>query len=416
MALRAACTAICALLATVAGAQVQPGDVVTKATVDRVADLVSPGVRWCIEHGMEMRIVPARPVELDHAYREATEKHAGQTRLSPDGRALVGYVAGLPFPVIDPNDPQVARKIMWNYEHRPFYTDDLDARDFDADTGSIDKGPMEVERHYLIDHLRVLYFTGRLYVDPAPVLPGEAGVRLKFSLHPLLEPFDLKGAGFSSVRYLDPDRQDDTWLYLPELRRVRRLSSAARSDALLGQDTDVDSYGGYAGQIPWFEWKFLGQKTVLASFHAQHFPVQYCPGGADFVFCDDWELRDVYVVEGTPLDPQYAFGKRVLFIDKQTFFIVYSDMYDRRGELWKVWINEYGFRRRARPEAGIEYADEMPFNHSVSMVDMQLEHATRVALPSATFPGEEGWYFNQGEKTGLTEKFFTIAHLIETGH
>jgi len=50
------------------------------------------------------------------------------------------------------------------------------------------------------------------------------------------------------------------------------------------------------------------------------------------------------------------------------------------------------------------------------MVDMQLEHATRVALPSATFPGEEGWYFNQGEKTGLTEKFFTIAHLIETGH
>jgi hypothetical protein len=81
-----------------------------------------------------------------------------------------------------------------------------------------------------------------------------------------------------------------------------------------------------------------------------------------------------------------------------------------------VWINEYGFRHRARADAGIEYADEMPFNHSVSMVDVQLEHATRVALPSATFPGEQGWYFNQGEKTGLSEKFFTIAHLIETGH
>ena len=196
---------------------------------------------------MQMRIVAPRAIEND-AYRLATEKYAGQTRLSPDGRSLIGYTAGLPFPVIDANDPHVARKIMWNYEHRPFFNDDLDARNFDADTGPVGDEPMQVERHYLTDHLRVLFYTGRLYIDPKPELPTEPGVRLKFSLHPLLEPFDLKGAGFSSVRYLDPDRQDDTWLYLPQLRRVRRLSSAARSDALLGQDTDVDSYGGYAGQ------------------------------------------------------------------------------------------------------------------------------------------------------------------------
>ena len=412
------CTLIAAaiLLAGAARADVQPGDVVTKANVDAVSDLVSPGIRWCLEHGMQMRIIANRTIELDHAYREATEKHAGQTRLSPDGRSLVGYVAGLPFPFIDPNDPQVARKIMWNYDHRPFLTDDLDARNFDADTGQLDDAePMAVERHYLIDHLRVLFFTGRLYVDPTPLLPSEPGVRLKFSLHPLLEPFDLKGAGFSSVRYLDPDRQDDTWLYLPQLRRVRRLSSAARSDALLGQDTDVDSYGGYAGQVAWFDWKFLGEKTVLASFHAEHFPVQYCPGSGDFVFCDNWEPRSVYVVEGTPLDPQYAFGKRVLFIDKQTFFIAYSDMYDRRMELWKVWVNQYGFRSRAWPDAGIAYPDEMPFNHSVSMVDVQLAHATRVALPSATFPGEQGWYFNQGEQTGVMEDWFTVAALVAAG-
>jgi hypothetical protein len=406
----------CALFTEPGVAEVQPGDVVTKANATAVADLVSPGIRWCLEHGMQMRIVANREVALNDAYREATERYAGQTQLAPDGRSLLGYVAGLPFPVIDPNDPQVARKIMWNYEHRPFYTDDLDARNFDADTGSISDQPMAVERHYMIDHLRALFYNGRLYVDPKPVLPTEPGVRLKFSLHPLLEPFDLKGAGFSSVRYLDPDRQDDTWLYLPQLRRVRRLSSAARSDALLGQDTDVDSYGGYAGQVPWFEWRFLGEKTVLASFHAQHFPVQYCPGGGDFVFCDDWEPREVYVIEGTPLSPQYSFGKRVLFVDKQTFFIAYSDMYDRAMQLWKVWINAYGFRRRASADAGIEYPDEMPFNPGVSMVDVQLEHATRVALPSAKFPGEQGWYFNQGEKTGLTEQFFTIAHMIETSH
>jgi hypothetical protein len=48
---------------------------------------------------------------------------------------------------------------------------------------------------------------------------------------------------------------------------VRRLSTAQRSDALFGQDTDVDSYYGYAGHIAWMEWKFLGEKEVLGAFH-----------------------------------------------------------------------------------------------------------------------------------------------------
>jgi hypothetical protein len=30
--------------------------------------------------------------------------------------------------------------------------------------------------------------------------------------------------------------------------------------------------------------------------------------------------------------------------------------------------------------------------------------------------GEQGWYFNQGAKSGTSEEFFTVAHLIETGH
>ncbi len=58
----------------------------------------------------------------------------------------------------------------------------------------------------------------------------------------------------------------------------------------------------------------------------------------------------------------------------------------------------------------------MPFTHSITMVDMQLKHATRAALPSPKYAGEQGWYYNQGDKTGLTEEFFTIAHLIESGH
>ena len=44
----------------------------------------------------------------------------------------------------------------------------------------------------------------------------------------LIEPFDLKGVGFTYNRYLDPARQDDSWLYYPLLKRARRLSTAQR--------------------------------------------------------------------------------------------------------------------------------------------------------------------------------------------
>jgi len=403
-------------LATPARAEVQPGDVITKDNVDKAKDLISPGVEWCVKHGMKMKIVPYKKVEWNKAFREATEKYGGQTKLAPDGRSLVGHVAGLPFPTLDPNDPQIALKIMWNFEYKPYATDDEDLRNFDADTGPVTDGPMQVERHFLLDHLRSLWYTGRIYVDPVPELPNPDGVRAKSSLHPILEPFDLKGVGETGIRYLSPDRQDDTWLYLPSLRRVRRLSSAQRSDALFGQDTDVDSYGGYAGQIAWFEWKFLGEKEVLASFHAEEYPVKYCEGGGDFIFCDTWEKRKVYVVEGTPKLPQYAYGKRLIFIDKESYLIAYSDIFDRSLHLWKVWVNQWSFKKRATSSYGIEYSDEMPFQPSITMVDMQLTHATKAALPSAKYPGEQGWYYNQGAKEGLSEEFFTIAHLIESSH
>jgi hypothetical protein len=398
-------------------ADVQPGDVITKDNVDKAKDLISPGVEWCVRHGMKMNVIPYKKIEWNKPYREATEKYAGQTKLAPDGRTLEGYVAGMPFPNLDPNDPQLALKIMWNYEYKPYVSDDEDLRNFDADTGPVGDGaPMQVERHFLLDHLRSLAYNARLYVDPKPERPNPDGVRGKSSLHPILEPFDLKGVGLTSIRYLSPDRQDDTWLYLPSLRRVRRLSSSQRSDALFGQDTDVDSYGGYAGQIPWSDWKFLGEKEILASFHSQAFPVKYCEGGGDFIFCDSWEKRKVYVLEGVSKLPQYAYGKRLLFVDKETFYIAYSDIFDRSGQLWKVWVNQWSFKKRATPSYGIEYEDEMPFQPSITMVDMQLNHATKAALPSSKYPGEQGWYFNQGDKAGISEEFFTIAHLIESGH
>lgn len=412
------------LVATGVRADVQPGDTVTKTNLDKVKELISPGVEWCVQHGMTMKIKAPRDVQLPKRYVEATEKYAGQVKLAQNGLKIENYVAGMPFPNVDPNDPQAAIKIMWNYEYRPFFIDDFREGDFGSYTGpmSYDK-PMTTERALWIGDIRRLYYNGRLYVDPKPELPNPEGVRYKESLHPIMSPFDLKGIGLLDFRYIDAARQDDTWLYLPQLRRVRRLSSAQRSDALFGQDADADSFFGYSGHIAWMEWKLLGVKEVLGALHTENWPLKQCPGGADFIFCDAWEKRPVYVIEGVSKLPQYAFSKRVLYIDRQAWVTLYEDMYDRPGQLWKTWIDMFDYKKKAFDGARFTYEDEMPFYAGGSVIDTQLNHATYFPHPDPTSSDKECLYFNQGPNgtspvapLGATENFFTIAHLIESGH
>jgi hypothetical protein len=391
------------------------GDVVSKDNVDQFTEILSPGLEWGVRYAFRMNVVEPKHIEMPRRYREATEKYSGQVQLGPGGTTLRNYVAGMPFPQIDPNDPDVAMKIMWNFYYSFRITDDFSEYLFEADTGPVGPGqPIRVERHYIIDSLRRLNYNGRLFVPPHPELPNPDGLRYKQSLHPMLEPFDLKGVGLTEYRYLDPSRQDDTWLYLPQLRRVRRMSSAQRSDALFGQDVDADSFYGYNGHIAWMSYSFLGERTILQTMHARNIPVKW-QEPEDWVYDDVWEPRRVYVIEAKSKFPQYAYGKRIIFIDKQAWVVGNSDIYDRAGQLWKIWLNMFSFKKTEAPGA-TAYEDEMPFHHAIVAYDMQLAHATKVALPSTKATNLECHFFNQGEKAGINESFFTVAHLIEVGH
>src|SRR5215470_11820031 len=116
-------------------AEVKPGDFITPANATKVQDLLSPGVYYKVERGMTMKIVPTERVDWPPPYKDATEKYSGQVRLSQDRKSVVGFVAGQPFPLIDPNDPDVATKIIWNNVFRPITTDDYDLRFYDCDSG-----------------------------------------------------------------------------------------------------------------------------------------------------------------------------------------------------------------------------------------------------------------------------------------
>jgi len=136
------------LLGTSAFAQVKPGDFITPESATKVKDLVSPGVYYKVDHGMTMKIVPTQRIDWPPPYKDATEKYSAQVRLSNDHRSIVGYVAGQPFPLIDPNDPWVANKVVWNNVFRPITSDDYDLRFYDCDSAFTHNGPQSKQIEY----------------------------------------------------------------------------------------------------------------------------------------------------------------------------------------------------------------------------------------------------------------------------
>ena len=403
--------------------EVSAGRSFDAASAGELADLVSPGVGWAVGRGMKIDVVDPAPIPWPKAYRDATEKYAGQVELDEGGLGVRNHVAGQPFPAIDVNDPTAAIKIMWNYEYRPYpATDDFVEFEFPAESGAIRADqPMQVERRMLVAEVRRLYYNGRLYVDPKPILPSQEEYRFKEILGPIMSPVDLKGLGALTFRFRSAKRQDNTWLYVPTLRRVRRLSTTERSEALSGQDTDPDSYWGYNGHIAWMDWKLLGVKKMLAVMHGKHYPMKRCEGAADFAFCDQWELRDMYVIEGVSKLPQYAYGKRVIHIDREAWVVAYSDIFDRRGELSKIWIDNHQFRTQAR-SGGTTYPEVKDFYAGFTMIDVQANHATYTPHPGPDVPKHDGWHFDEGAKSktryspaGSVDASFTVDALIRGG-
>ena len=67
------------LVAAVANAAVQPGDVVSPESAESVKTLVSPGIYYAVTHGMRMK--SSRPEQIDWPppYKEATEKYPARS-------------------------------------------------------------------------------------------------------------------------------------------------------------------------------------------------------------------------------------------------------------------------------------------------------------------------------------------------
>jgi outer membrane biosynthesis protein TonB len=392
------------------------GEVLAGAdAVTRYSHLLAPSVQWAVLRGAKIRVGERKPIPMEDARAAATQRYHGQVVLSADRREMRNYVAGMPFPLVQKEDRDAAVKIIFNQQAR-LTVDDMDARKMGCHIGSIHKERgFQLERTFQIEHWRRLYYVGRLYHPPVPTMPTKEGVRYRELQYPLIEPFDLKGGGWNYIRYNDVDRPDDGWAYYPVMRRVRRLSTAQRSQGIFGQDMDLDSYTGYAGNPAWMQWRLVGTKTMLAPMHSEHVPVRWQAAPADFEPDEPWEAREMYVVEGRSLLPEYAFARRVVYVDRESWLIPYSEIYDDQGKLWKALHQAWGFGRKVRDDAGGREFEEF-YLPGYSMIDMQIDHVTRCELPLSTAVGDKGWYYNYGDAEGTTEQAFGAAGFIGETH
>ena len=100
--------------AIAAEADLKPGDTIGPHNWQRVQGMVGENFLNRVKAGHTIQIKEPKINRPLKEYVEATEKYSGQVRFGPNGE-LLNYVAGQPFPKIDPKDPQIGQKLAWNF-------------------------------------------------------------------------------------------------------------------------------------------------------------------------------------------------------------------------------------------------------------------------------------------------------------
>jgi hypothetical protein len=299
---------------------------------------------------MRLEIGPAhRDYSPPDVYKKITDESAAQVRLGPEN-SLENYRGGQPFPLQDVDcegDPNAGAKIAWNFVRR-----------WEGFGGSAHFFYSYWDRGEKLP----LYYQGTstgisLAFRPEPIYAEQQGdvfrgeKRYQASGPSVDAPFDARGIMLLTYRYKasfgpkSKSRNDDTWVYLPSLRRVRRISTAQRTDAVSGTDFTLDDLFSFNGVVPQYQWECLGEAELIAPMNskvrAYPYEKDHSFGPYGLSFADDrWELRRAVKIRFIPNNPDHPYHHKDIYIDKNSMEPLYSFAYDRKEELWKVlWHN-----------------------------------------------------------------------------
>ncbi|MFO7670249.1 MAG: MMPL family transporter [Bacteroidales bacterium] len=152
-----------------------------------------------------------------------------------------------------------------------------------------------------------------------------------------LSPADVKGTGILIFDY--PEKSDDMWIYLPALRKTRRIVSNEKSKS------------------------FMGSEFSNANMTA--------PGLEDFTYAitgeEELEGKLCNKIESTPvsteMEDQYGYSKSISWIDKNSYLVYQIDYFDFDNELFKT-ISNKEFKKMEDEIGSYMVTNMIALNHS----------------------------------------------------
>ena len=130
-----------------------------------------------------------------------------------------------------------------------------------------------------------------------------------------ITPADVKNTSFMNWTYSEVDKSDDQWIYLPALKKTKRISSESKSDYFMGSDFTYDDLGDR--KVEDDTHTLLGEETI--------------------------DGKDCYIVESISNDKNYMYSKTKTWVVKDHFIELKKDFFDEDGDHLKTQqIKEYG--------------------------------------------------------------------------
>ena len=132
-----------------------------------------------------------------------------------------------------------------------------------------------------------------------------------------LTPRNIKKTAFLTYDYPDVTKDDDQWLYLPAMRKVRRISASDRGDYFLGTDFTYEDIKKES-KVTMEDYT---RKTLREEVLDKH---------------------PTYVIEAIPVSDEVAeelgYGKVIQWVDKNIWMTRKSEFYDTRGKHLKTTL------------------------------------------------------------------------------
>jgi len=313
---------------------------------------------WKIPEEGEIVVGQTVSIPTPKKYAQDTERYAAQVSLvhtAWGGTIPTNYVAGLPFP--HPSGPDAGDEILYNYYYRytPQFQNDRYRVVFEDRFNNLTwAGGWQSEIQ--LTHLS----------DPgAPITSPLAASYFRSNYVEVMEPEQSKYTVQLITFADDPSKIGEVYAFVPSLRRSLRLSSAARCAPELGSDYVVDDGNANFGGIPTDFHKYLR------------------PSWWPKPIVGKWELRDVAVLYMTRLADRgaagYCYGARIAYVDKETWQIMWVDLYDSSLKLWKVMFT--GRRPYPIPNSGGDVALASYGGGVFNCWDLQNEHLSFTIQP-----------------------------------